>query len=126
MQKEALHDIRRLQAYIDKVYTEIPGAKDTLTAAAAAPSFSKVTRSAVIGTLLRVGGVIIFSFICFATLIVLNQVGAPLPVIESIEVSQPEVVLALLLPIAFSFPMAAYLIGFVKEYGKKRESQKEK
>lgn len=125
VQKEALHDIRRLQAYIDKVYTEIPGAKDTLTAAAAAPSFSKVTRSAVIGTLLRVGGVIIFSFICFAALIVLNQVGAPLPVIESIEISQPEVVLTLLLPIALSFPMVAYIIGFVKEYGKKRESREE-
>lgn len=126
VQKEALHDIRRLQAYIDKVYTEIPRARETLTAAAAAPSFNKVTRSALIGTLLRVGGVIIFSFICFAALIALNQVGAPLPVIESIEVAQPEIVLVLLLPIAFSFPMAAYIIGFVKEYGKKKESEKEK
>nr|MDO8082731.1 hypothetical protein [Candidatus Freyarchaeota archaeon] len=126
VKKEALHDIRRLQAYVDKVYTEIPQARETLTAVAAAPSFGKVTRSALIGTLLRVGGVIIFSFICFAALIALNQVGAPLPVIESVEVSQPEIVLVLLLPIAFSFPMAAYIIGFVKEYGKKKESKKEK
>ncbi|MEM3526619.1 MAG: hypothetical protein QXV37_04315 [Candidatus Jordarchaeaceae archaeon] len=125
VQKEALHDIRRLKAYIDKVYTEIPEAQETLTAAAAAPSFNKVIRSAFTGTLLRVVSVIVFSFICFAALIVLNQVGIPLPVIESIESSQPEIVLVLLLPIALSFPMAAYIIGLVKEYGKK-SLQKEK
>ncbi|MGQ9720185.1 MAG: hypothetical protein ACUVXA_02555 [Candidatus Jordarchaeum sp.] len=120
VEKEAISDIRRLQAYVDKVYTEIPGSRETLTAVAAAPSFNKVTRSAIIGTLLRVGGLIIFSFICFAALIALRQFGVPLSVVESIEVSQPEIVLVLLLPIAFSFPMAAFIIGFIKEYGKKQ------
>nr|MDO8090553.1 hypothetical protein [Candidatus Sigynarchaeota archaeon] len=61
----------------------------------------------------------------FAALIALRQVGAPLSVIESIEVSQPEVVLILLLPIAFSFPMAAFIISLVKEYGKKEPKKKE-
>jgi hypothetical protein len=126
VEKEAIHDIRRLQAYVDKVYTEIPGAKETLTAVAAAPEFGKVTRSALIGTLLRVGGVILFSFICFAALIALNQVGVPLSVIESVEVSQPEIVLVLLLPIAFSFPMAAYIISLVKEYGKRKQKKEAK
>jgi hypothetical protein len=126
VEKEAIHDIRRLQAYVDKVYTEIPGARETLTAVAAAPEFGKVTRSALIGTLLRVGGVILFSFICFAALIALNQVGVPLSVIESVEVSQPEIVLVLLLPVAFSFPMAAYIIGFVKEHGKKEQKKEAK
>ncbi|MEX2723639.1 MAG: hypothetical protein Q6367_007060 [Candidatus Freyarchaeota archaeon] len=126
VEKEAVHDIRRLQAYVEKIYTEIPGARETLTAAAAAPAFGKVTRSAIVGTLLRVGGVILFSFICFAALLALKQFGAPLSVIESIEVSQPEVVLVLLLPIAFSFPMAAFIIGFVKEYGKKQTRKEEK
>ena len=125
VEKEAVSDIRRLQAYVDKVYTEIPGSRETLTAVAAAPSFGKVTRSAIMGTLLRVGGIIVFSFICFAALIALRQIGVPLSVIESIEVSQPEIVLVLLLPIAFSFPMAAFIIGLVKEYGKK-EPEKEK
>jgi len=125
VEKEAVHDIRRLQAYVEKVYTEIPGARESLTAAAAAPGFGKVARSAVVGTLLRLGGVIVFSFICFAALIALRQVGAPLSVIESIEVSQPEVVLILLLPIAFSFPMAAFIISLVKEYGKKEPKKKE-
>lgn len=120
VEKEAISDIRRLQAYVDKVYTEIPGSRETLTAVAAAPSFNKVTRSAIIGTLLRVGGLIIFSFICFAALIALRQFGVPLSVVESIEVSQPEIVLVLLLPIAFSFPMAAFIISFIKEYGKKQ------
>ncbi|WXG40281.1 MAG: hypothetical protein WED07_05590 [Candidatus Freyarchaeum deiterrae] len=126
VEKEALHDIRRLQTYMDKIYTEIPESRETLTAAAAAPSFGSVTRSALIGTLLRVGGVILFSFICFATLIALNQVGVPLSVIESVEVSQPEIVLVLLLPIAFSFPMAAYILGLVKEYGKKKQQKEAK
>lgn len=125
VEKEAISDIRRLQAYVDKVYTEIPESRETLTAVAAAPGFGKVTRSAIMGTLLRVGGIIVFSFICFAALIALSQIGVPLSVIESIEVSQPEIVLVLLLPIAFSFPMAAFLIGFIKEYGKK-EPEKEK
>jgi hypothetical protein len=124
VEKEALHDIRRLQAYVDKVYTEIPGSRETLTAVAAAPDFGKVARSALIGTLLRVGGVILFSFICFSAIVVLNQIGVPFSVIESVEFTQPEIVLVILLPIVFSFPMAAYIIGFVKER-RKKESKKE-
>jgi hypothetical protein len=126
VEKEALHDIRRLQAYVEKIYTETPGARETLTAVAASPGFGKVARSAIVGTLLRVGGVILFSFMCFMVLLALKQFGAPLSIIESIEVSQPEAVLVLLLPIAFSFPMAAFIIGFVKEYGKRQTRKEEK
>ncbi|GEM_PF-3927661 len=126
VEKEAVHDIRRLQAYVEKIYTEIPGARETLTAVAASPGFGKVARSAIVGTLLRVGGVILFSFMCFMVLLALKQFGVPLSIIESIEVSQPEAVLVLLLPIAFSFPMAAFIIGFVKEYGKKQTRKEEK
>nr|HDO81439.1 hypothetical protein [Candidatus Bathyarchaeota archaeon] len=120
---EALHDLRRLKAYVEQIYLEIPDSRETLSARAAMPEITPLIRSSLTGIALRVCGVIALSFICFTVLFVLRQIGAPLPIIESIEVVQPEIVLILLLPIVFSFSMAATVIRAITKRGKERTEE---
>jgi len=122
---EVLHDLRRLKAYVEEVFLKIPNSRSTLSARDAAPRIRPLIKSSLTGMLLRVGGVIALSFICFTSLFVLQQIGAPLPVVESIEVSQPEVVLVLLLPIVFSFSMAATIIRTITRSRRKERGEGE-
>lgn len=118
---EVLHDLRRLKAYVEEVFLRVPNAHSTLSAKDAAPKMASLVRSSLTGMLLRVCGVIALSFICFTALFVLRQVGAPLLVVESLEVAQPEIVLVLLLPIVFSFSMAATIIRTVTRGNRRKE-----
>lgn len=118
---EVLHDLRRLKAYLEEVFLKVPNSRSTLSAKDAAPKIKPLIRSSLTGMLLRVSGVIVLSFICFTALFVLRQIGAPLPVVESIEVAQPEIVLVLLLPIVFSFSMAATIIKTMSKSNRRKE-----
>ncbi|MBS7287860.1 MAG: hypothetical protein KIH01_03720 [Candidatus Freyarchaeota archaeon] len=122
---EALHDMRILKAYVEDVFLRVPDARLTLSTKDAAPKVTSLIRSSLTGMLLRVCGVIALSFICFTALFVLRQVGAPLLVVESLEVAQPEIVLVLLLPIVFSFSMAATIIRTLTRGSKRREGSGE-
>lgn len=122
---EVLHDLRRLKTYLEEVFLKVPNSRSTLSAKDAAPKIKPLIKSSLTGMLLRVSGVTVLSFICFTALFVLQQIGAPLPVVESIEVSQPEIVLVLLLPTVFSFSMAAKIIKTMGKSKRKEEKRKE-
>ncbi|MEM1658632.1 MAG: hypothetical protein QXK94_06325 [Candidatus Jordarchaeales archaeon] len=121
---EVLHDARRLKTYMEEVFLKIPEARLTLSAGSVTIKATSLLKSSLKNVALRVCAVAVLSFVCLTSTFVLYQAGAPLIVLESIETSQPEIVLITLLPIALSFSMASTLIKLAARSGKKKESER--
>ncbi len=112
IQLESIQDIRRLDIYLDELMREDPEAESTLTAEAAVPSATAIVMSSIPSIILRLVVVIILAFISLNPVAVLSVFGAPQPILESLELVTPEIVIIILLPIALCFPLAALIIDF--------------
>lgn len=119
---EVFHDVRRLKTYVEEVFLRIPEARLTLSTGSATPKVTSLLRASLRNVMLRVCTVSVLSLVCLASTFVLYQTGAPLIVLESIETSQPEIVLITLLPLVLSFSMASTIIK-VAVRGRKRERE---
>ncbi|MFX1485491.1 MAG: hypothetical protein ACFFBS_00010 [Promethearchaeota archaeon] len=109
---ESIQDIRRLDIYLNELMREDPEAESTLTAEAAVPSAAGIIRSSIPNIILRLVAVIVLAFISLNPVAILSAFGAPQPILESLELVTPEIVIIILLPIALCFPLAALIIDF--------------
>ncbi|MFX1362197.1 MAG: hypothetical protein ACFE7A_01955 [Promethearchaeota archaeon] len=109
---ESIQDIRRLDIYLKELMREDPEAESTLTAKAAVPSTSRIVMSSVPSIVLRLVVVLVLAFISLNPVAILSIFGAPQPILESLELVTPEIVIIILLPIALCFPLAALIIDF--------------
>lgn len=106
---------RRLGRYIERLFKEDPEAKDTITAKSSTPKVQSLTKSTVINFTIRVGVLIIISFIIIhPKWFFVNVFHLPPAITESVSMYSPEVVLILLIPIMLLFPIISAIISYIK------------
>jgi len=110
-----IHEIRRLNSYVNHLLRVDPEAEAALTARAASPSLSRMIALALLSTAIRFIGIIIVSYLCFYPLVLLGGF-APRVIVESVDFRfLPEKTLILLLPLSLLFPLAATIIGRIRQ-----------
>ncbi|MFX1564262.1 MAG: hypothetical protein ACFFDP_13245 [Promethearchaeota archaeon] len=112
---EDIHEIRRLNAYVDRLFRVDPESEATLTAKAAAPSLSRMAVYSIGSTVLRFICITIVSYFCFYPLVLLRLFAPPV-IVNSVDfMFLPEKILILLLPLSLLFPLAATIIGRIRQ-----------
>jgi hypothetical protein len=110
-----IHEIRRLNSYVNRLLRVDPEAEASLTARAAAPSLSRMIALALVSTAIRFVGIVMVSYLCFYPLVLLGGF-APRVIVESVDFRfLPEKTLILLLPLSLLFPLAATIIGRIRQ-----------
>jgi hypothetical protein len=110
-----VHEIRRLNSYVNHLLRVDPEAEAALTARAASPSLSKMVALALLSTAIRFVGIIIVAYLCFYPLVLLGGY-APAVITESVDFRfLPEKTLLLLLPLSLLFPLAATIISRIRQ-----------
>ncbi len=112
---DAVSDVRRLQIYVDDLLQGDPGARDELTAKAAAPSSAYVIASTVTGSLIRFLTVVAVSFILMSPNVVDMLLNLPIGIANSVEMIQPEIVVLFLVPVVGLFPFTAAVISWMSK-----------
>jgi hypothetical protein len=110
---DAVADVRRLQIFVDELLSSDPDARNELTARAAAPSSSYVVISTITGTAFRFLGIIVIAFVFLNPAFFVSVLNLPPGIANSVEISQPEIVMFFLLPILLVFPLVAMVIGWL-------------
>jgi len=114
---EDIHEIRRLNSYVNQLLRVDQESEATLTAKAAAPSLSRMAAYSIGSTILRFIGITIVSYLCFYPLALLGGIAPPV-IVESVDFMWlPEKILILLIPLSLLFPLAATIIGRVRQRG---------
>ncbi len=121
---EAASDTRRLGSYVQRLTTEDPEARRTLTAKSSAPTSGKMLSSTLINIGLRAVAIIALSFIVIQPKYIFTNlytgfglINPPLDnwaILHSAELATPEAILVLLIPIMCIFPIASLIIKKVK------------
>lgn len=112
---EDIHEIRRLNSYVDQLLRVDPESEATLTAKAAAPSLSRMAAYSIGSTIIRFIGITIVSYLCFYPLALLGGIAPPV-IVESVDfMFLPEKILILLLPLSLLFPLAATIISRIRQ-----------
>lgn len=111
-----VHEVRRLNTFVTRLYREDPEAEAALTARASTPSLSRMTALSIGSSVARFVFVILIAYICLNPVIFLALLNAPLIIIESIELLfLPEKTLLFLVPLALLFPLVATIIGYLRQ-----------
>ncbi|OLS15402.1 MAG: hypothetical protein RBG13Loki_0973 [Promethearchaeota archaeon CR_4] len=121
---EAASDTRRLGSYVQRLTTEDPEARRTLTAKSSSPTAGKMLISTLVNILIRTVAIITLTFIVSQPQFILTNLftgfGTLDPPLEnwailySAELATPEAILVLLIPFVTIFPMASLIIKKVK------------
>jgi len=121
---EAASDTRRLGSYVQRLTTEDPEARRTLTAKSSAPSAGKMLTSTILNILVRAGAIITLTFIVSQPRFILTSLftgfgtlNPPLEnwaILHSAELATPEAILVLLIPIMCTFPVISLIIKKIK------------
>ncbi|MBY9005411.1 MAG: hypothetical protein KGD63_01505 [Candidatus Lokiarchaeota archaeon] len=116
---QAASKTRRLGSYVDRLFREDPEAEHTLTARSSAPKVKNLLISTLLNALLRLGILIIISYIIIhPKWFLVNIFSLPESIVHTVEMeSSPEVIIILLLPIMLFFPVLAKIISFIKSRG---------
>jgi len=112
---DAVSDVRRLQIYVDELLQSDPGARDELTAKAAAPSSSYVIGSSITGSAIRFLTVVAVSFILMSPNVIRMLLNLPIGIDNSVEMLQPEIVVLFLVPVVGLFPFTAAIISWMSK-----------
>lgn len=121
---EAASDTRRLGSYVQRLTTEDPEARRTLTAKSSAPTAGKMLVSTLINIGLRCFAIISLTFIVIQPRFILTMLFtgfglSPTPldnyaILQSAELATPEAILVLLIPVLCLFPVISLIIKKVK------------
>ncbi|MHA1238897.1 MAG: hypothetical protein ACTSSJ_06670 [Candidatus Odinarchaeia archaeon] len=111
---EKIRTAQKLASYLERLKMEDPEAEETLSGKKLMRAPKKVFKSSVLELGLRIIGVAILVAICINPSFVLSLFNVPTPIIQSVELTTPEAVIILLLPIALTFPLAALIIDYFK------------
>ncbi|MFX1509112.1 MAG: hypothetical protein ACFFBR_02285 [Promethearchaeota archaeon] len=110
------HEVRRLNTFVNRLFREDPEAESTLTARASMPSLTRMTALSIGSSVVRFVFVILIAYICIHPAIFLAFMNAPPIIIESVELLfLPEKTLLFLLPLVLLFPLAATIIGYIRQ-----------
>ncbi|MHA1918033.1 MAG: hypothetical protein ACTSUV_06975 [Candidatus Ranarchaeia archaeon] len=105
--RTVIKNVRRLESYLRELKRKTPEVIDNLKAESAKATGRELTTPIVIGIFLRSIIIISLGFLVLQPLIVMNFINSPLPVLQSLEATTPEMSLFILLPIAMTFPVSA-------------------
>ena len=108
-------DSTRLQVFLENLYQMDPEAKTSLEAKVTLPSEAKTLLSILLSTLYRILAIILLSYIVIHPQFLFSFLGAPPTIIGSLELSQPEAILLVLLPLLFTITLIGLLIPTRKE-----------
>ncbi len=108
-------DSTRLQVFLENLYQMDPEAKTSLEAKVTLPSEAKTLLSILLSTLYRVFAIILLSYIVIHPQFLFSFLGAPPTITGSLELSQPEAILLVLLPLLFTITLIGLLIPTRKE-----------
>ncbi len=108
---DAISDVRRLQIFVDELFSKDPGAKDELAAKAASPSSLYVIGSTLIGSGGRFLVVIVLSFLLMSPSLFVTLFSLPPGIQYSVELLQPEILILFLVPIILMFPFVSMFIS---------------
>lgn len=108
-------DSARLQVFLENLYQMDPEAKTSLEAKVTLPSEAKTLLSILLSTLYRILAIILLSYIVIHPQFLFSFLGAPPTIIGSLELSQPEAILLVLLPLLFTITLIGLLIPTRKE-----------
>jgi hypothetical protein len=110
------HETRRLNTFVTRLFREDPEAEMALTARASTPSLSRMTALSIGSSIVRFVFVILIAYICLNPAFFLGLINAPQIITGSIELLLlPEKALLFLVPLALLFPLAATIIGYVRQ-----------
>ncbi|MFX1318531.1 MAG: hypothetical protein ACFE9D_03790 [Promethearchaeota archaeon] len=110
------HEIRRLNRFVTRLFREDPEAEATLTARASTPSIYRMTVLSIGSSAIGFIFVLLIAYICINPVTFLTLLNAPPIIIESIELLfLPEKTLLFLVPLALLFPLAASIIGYIRQ-----------
>jgi hypothetical protein len=110
------HEVRRLNRFVTRLFREDPEAEAALTARASTPSLYRMTALSISSSAIRFIFVLLIAFICLNPVVFLTILNAPPIIIESIELLfLPEKTLLFLVPLALLFPLAASIIGYIRQ-----------
>lgn len=108
-------DSTRLRVFLENLYQMDPEAKTSLEAKTTLPSEAKTLFSILLSTLYRVFVIIILSYIIIRPYLLFSFFGAPKTIVRSLELSQPEAILVVLLPLLLTIILIGLLIPTRKE-----------
>ncbi len=121
---EAASDTRRLGSYVQRLTTEDPEARRTLTAKSSAPAAGKMLSSMLINITFRCFAIIALTFIVIQPRFIFTNLltgfglfNPPLDnyaILHSAELGTPEAILVLLIPILCIFPILSLIIKKLK------------
>ncbi len=121
---EAASDTRRLGSYVQRLTTEDPEARRTLTAKSSAPTAGKMLSSTLINIALRCFAIIMLTFIVIQPRFIFTNlftgfglINPPMDnyaILHSAEIGTPEAILVLLIPILCLFPIMSLIIKKIK------------
>jgi len=108
-------DSTRLQVFLENLYQMDPEAKTSLEAKATPPSEAKTLISILLSTMYRAVTVILLSYFIIHPRFLFAFLDAPPAIIGSLELSQPEAMLLVLLPLLFTITLIGLLIPTRKD-----------
>lgn len=110
------HEVRRLNTFVMRLFREDPEAEAALTARASTPSLSRMTALSIGSSIVRFVFVILIAYICLHPIVFLALMNAPPIILEAVELLLlPEKTLFFLVPLSLLFPLAATIIGYVRQ-----------
>ena len=110
------HEVRRLNTFVTRLFREDPEAEASLTAQAASPSLIRMTGLSIGSSIIRFAFVILIAYICIHPIALLFLFNAPPIILYSVEfLYLPEKTLMFLLPLSLLFPLAATIIGYIRQ-----------
>ncbi len=115
MRMGAMKDTRRLANYLDKLFRQDPDAYSTLTAKSSSPSATNLISSTIINLASRIVIITVLAWICIHPyFIFVNVFQTPAAISQSIEISTPEAVLSIFIPIVLIIPLMSTIIRIAK------------
>jgi len=108
-------DSTRLKIFLENLYQMDPEAKSSLEAEVTFPSERKTLISIALSTLYRLLALIVLSYIAIHPQLIFSFLGAPEPIIRSLELLQPEAILLILLPLLLTTVLIGLLLPTRKD-----------
>jgi len=105
----------RLKNYYQQLEKNDPFMSISLSASAHTPSMSRLILIISTGTIFRIGALMIFSWLALNPIPVLRVLHMPSSIIDSIEASQPEMIMLVLIPLALSFLLVGLLVHYIQK-----------
>ncbi len=110
---------QRLKTYFETLITQNPDAEQTLTAESVSPKALRIAAAIAPNLIIRMAVVVIVAWVLLnpsrllKTFILIPQNAQPL--LQSLELSQPEILLSILAPVVIGFFILAFLLSWVRD-----------